>query len=129
MKSLVQFLNERLAEDNIIESASDDKEFRFVFGDLKNADETIDSIKSSAESKDIYVEKVDGGLKLKGKVDQASKWESIQDILQQYVQQRQDDDEADQNKVKSLADQVNKLNDWLDDCEASEDEDKDKDDE
>lgn len=128
MKSLVQFLNERLAEDNIIESASD-KEFRFMFRDLKNADETIDSIKSSAESKDIYVEKVDGGLKLKAKVDQASKWESIQDILQQYVQQRQDDDEADQNKVKSLADEVNKLNDWLDECEASEDEDKDKDDE
>lgn len=128
MKSLVQFLNERLSEKNITESASD-KEFRFIFGDLKNADETIDSIKSSAESKDIYVEKVDSGLKLKAKVDQASKWESIQDILQQYVQQRQDDDEADQNKVKSLADEVNKLNDWLDECEASEDEDKDKEDE
>lgn len=116
MKSLVELLNESL----IVES---EQMLRFEFGDLEHADETIKSIEDISNKNDIYSEKISGGIKIKVNDSNRDKLDSIQDVLQQYVQKMQDDDKADENKVKKLADQLNKLNDFIDD---EDDEDKDK---
>lgn len=119
MKNLVELLNESLI-------AESEQMLRFEFGDLKYADETIKSIEDISNKNDIYSEKISGGIKIKVNDSNRDKLYSIQDVLQQYVQKMQDDDKADENKVKKLADQLNKLNDFIDD-EYDEDEDKDKD--
>lgn len=118
MKSLVELLNESL----IVES---EQMFRFEFSDLEHADETIKSIEDISNKNDIYSEKISGGIKIKVNDSNRDKLDSIQDVLQQYVQKMQDDDKADENKVKKLADQLNKLNDFIDDGD-NEDKDKDK---
>lgn len=115
MKSLVETLNESL---NINESK--EKMFRFEFGDLDHADETIKSIEDLANKNSVYSEKIDGGIKIKANDSNKDKLDSIQDVLQQYVQKMQDDDKANQDDVKSLADQLNKLSDFIE----SEDDDK-----
>lgn len=115
MKSLVETLNESL---NINESK--EKMFRFKFGDLDHADETIKSIEDLANKNSVYSEKIDGGIKIKANDSNKDKLDSIQDVLQQYVQKMQDDDKANQDDVKSLADQLNKLSDFIE----SEDDDK-----
>ena len=116
MKNLVELLNESLI-------AESEQMLRFEFGDLEHADETIKSIEDISNKNDIYSEKISGGIKIKVNDSNRDKLDSIQDILQQYVQKMQDNDKADENKVKKLADQLNKLNDFIDD----EDEDKSKD--
>lgn len=115
MKSLVETLNESL---NINESK--EKMLRFEFGDLDHADETIKSIEDLANKNSVYLEKIDGGIKIKANDSNKDKLDSIQDVLQQYVQKMQDDDKANQDDVKSLADQLNKLSDFIE----SEDDDK-----
>lgn len=115
MKSLVETLNESL---NINESKK--KMLRFEFGDLDHADETIKSIEDLANKNSVYSEKIDGGIKIKANDSNKDKLDSIQDVLQQYVQKMQDDDKANQDDVKSLADQLNKLSDFIE----SEDDDK-----
>ena len=120
MKSLVETLNESL---NINES--NEKMLRFEFGDLEHADETIKSIEDLANKNSVYSEKIDGGIKIKVNDSNRDKLDSIQDVLQQYVQKMQDDDKADQDDVKSLADQLGKLSDFID----SEDEENEKDEE
>lgn len=115
MKSLVETLNESL---NINESK--EKMLRFKFGDLDHADETIKSIEDLANKNSVYSEKIDGGIKIKANDSNKDKLDSIQDVLQQYVQKMQDDDKANQDDVKSLADQLNKLSDFIE----SEDDDK-----
>lgn len=115
MKSLVETLNESL---NINESK--EKMLRFEFGDLDHADETIKSIEDLANKNSVYSEKIDGGIKIKADDSNKDKLDSIQDVLQQYVQKMQDDDKANQDDVKSLADQLNKLSDFIE----SEDDDK-----
>lgn len=115
MKSLVETLNESL---NINESK--EKMLRFEFGDLDHADETIKSIEDLANKNSVYSEKIDGGIKIKANDSNKDKLDSIQDVLQQYVQKMQDDDKANQDDVKSLADQLNKLSDFIE----SEDNDK-----
>lgn len=117
MKSLVETLNESL---NINESK--EKMLRFTFGELEHADETIKSIEDLANKNSIYSEKVDGGIKIKVNDSNKDKLDSIQDVLQQYVQKMQDDDKANQDDVESLANQLNKLSDFID----SEDEDDDE---
>lgn len=119
MKSLVETLNESL---NINESK--EKMFRFEFSDLEHADETIKSIEDLANKNSVYSEKIDGGIKIKANDSNKDKLDSIQDVLQQYVQKMQDDDKANQDDVKSLANQLNKLSDFID----SEDDDDDKED-
>ena len=104
----------------------DDKMLRFTFGDLEHADETIKSIEDLANKNSVYSEKIDGGIKIKVNDSNRDKLDSIQDVLQQYVQKMQDDDKADQDKVKSLSDQLNKLSDFIDE---EDDKDDDKDDE
>ena len=120
MKSLVETLNESL---NINES--NEKMLRFEFGDLEHADDTIKSIEDIANKNSVYSEKIDGGIKIKVNDSNRDKLDSIQDVLQQYVQKMQDDDKADQDDVKSLADQLGKLSDFID----SEDEENEKDEE
>ena len=120
MKSLVETLNESL---NINES--NEKMLRFEFGDLEHADETIKSIEDLANKNSVYSEKIDGGIKIKVNDSSKDKLDSIQDVLQQYVQKMQEDDKADQDDVKSLADQLDKLSDFID----SEDEENEKDEE
>ena len=120
MKSLVETLNESL---NINES--NEKMLRFEFGDLEHADDTIKSIEDLANKNSVYSEKIDGGIKIKVNDSNRDKLDSIQDVLQQYVQKMQDDDKANQDDVKSLADQLGKLSDFID----SEDEENEKDDE
>ena len=120
MKSLVETLNESL---NINES--NEKMLRFEFGDLEHADDTIKSIEDIANKNSVYSEKIDGGIKIKVNDSNRDKLDSIQDVLQQYVQKMQDDDKADQDDVKSLANQLNKLSDFID----SEDEEDEKDEE
>lgn len=115
MKSLVETLNESL---NINESK--ETMFRFEFGDLEHADETIKSIEDLANKNSVYSEKIDGGIKIKVNDSNKDKLDSIQDVLQQYVQKMQDDDKADQDDVKSLANQLDKLSDFIE----SEDDDK-----
>ena len=115
MKSLVETLNESL---NINES--NEKMLRFEFGDLEHADDTIKSIEDLANKNSVYSEKIDGGIKIKVNDSNKDKLDSIQDVLQQYVQKMQDDDKADQDDVRSLANQLDKLSDFID----SEDEDK-----
>lgn len=115
MKSLVETLNESL---NINESK--EKMFRFEFGDLDHADETIKSIEDLANKNSVYSEKIDGGIKIKANDSNKNKLDSIQDVLQQYVQKMQDDDKANQDDVKSLANQLDKLSDFI----GSEDDDK-----
>jgi len=110
MKSLSETLNEALQVNE-----SSDKYLRFTFGDLGHADETIKSIEDLGSKNDIYTEKIDGGIKIKVNDSNRDKAEFIQDVLQQYVQKMQDDEKADQDKVKALADQLNKLSDFIDD--------------
>ena len=120
MKSFVETLNESL---NINES--NEKMLRFEFGDLEHADDTIKSIEDLANKNSVYSEKIDGGIKIKVNDSNRDKLDSIQDVLQQYVQKMQDDDKADQDDVKSLAGQLGKLSDFID----SEDEENEKDEE
>lgn len=117
MKSLSETLNESL---NINESK--EKMLRFTFGELEHADETIKSIEDLANKNSIYSEKVDGGIKIKVNDSNKDKLDSIQDVLQQYVQKMQDDDKSNQDDIESLANQLNKLSDFID----SEDEDDDE---
>lgn len=110
MKSLVETLNEAMQVNE-----SKEKMIRITPGDLEHADDTIKSIEDLASKNGIYTENVDGGIKIKCNDSNRDKLESIQDVLQQYVQKMQDDDKADQDKVKSLADQLNKLTAFIDD--------------
>lgn len=118
MKSLVETLNESL---NINES--NEKMLRFEFGDLEHADDTIKSIEDIANKNSVYSEKIDGGIKIKVNDSNRDKLDSIQDVLQQYVQKMQDDDKADQDDVKSLANQLNKLSDFIDSEDEEDEED------
>lgn len=120
MKSLVETLNESL---NINESK--ETMLRFEFGDLAHADETIKSIEDLANKNSVYSEKIDGGIKIKVNDSNKDKLDSIQDVLQQYVQKMQDDDKANQDNVKTLSSQLDKLSDFID----SEDEEDEKDEE
>lgn len=118
MKSLVETLNESL---NINESK--ETMLRFEFGDLEHADETIKSIEDLANKNSVYSEKIDGGIKIKVNDSNKDKLDSIQDVLQQYVQKMQDDDKADQDDVKSLANQLDKLSGFI---ESEDDDEEDK---
>ena len=105
MKSLTEYIKS-------VNEAKSSKMFRFVFGDLANAAETISSIESLASNAGIYTEKIDCGIKIK-QVDTKDAFASIKDTLQSYVDGLEGDEKADQNAVQALADQVNKLSSWL----------------
>lgn len=120
MKSLTDQLYESM---NVYES-KEEKYFRFTFGSLDKADETIKSIEDVASKNGIYSEKVDKGIKIKLNDSNYDKADSIQDIVQQYVQKMQDDDKANQDDVKKLADVLDDMSEYLD---ADDNDDKDDD--
>lgn len=124
MKSLAEALNESL---NINESK--EKMLRFEFGDLEHADDTIKSIEDLANKNSVYSEKIDGGIKIKVNDNNRDKLDSIQDVLQQFVDKVQNDDKADESDVKTIADQLNKLNDFIDDEDTDDNENENKEDE
>lgn len=115
MKSLKEMLNESLQMNE-----GKEKMIRITPGDLENAEDTIKSIEDLASKNGIYTEKVDGGIKIKCDDSSRDKLDSIQDVLQQYVQMMQDNDKADQDKVKALADQLSKLTAFIDDEDEGE---------
>lgn len=117
MKSLTDQLYESM---NVYES-KEEKYFRFVFGSLDKADETIKSIEDVASKNGIYTEKIDKGIKIKLNDSNYDKADSIQDIVQQYVEKMQDDDKADQDEVKKLADVLNDMSEYLDADDKSDD--------
>lgn len=117
MKSLAEALNESL---NINESK--EKMLRFEFGDLEHADDTVKSIEDLASKNGIYYEKVDKGIKIKVNDNNRDKLESIQDVLQQFVDKVQNDDKSDESDVKTIASQLNKLSDFIDDEDSDDDE-------
>lgn len=121
MKSLTDQLYESM---NVYES-KEEKYFRFTFGSLDKADETIKSIEDVASKNGIYSEKVDKGIKIKLNDSNYDKADSIQDIVQQYVQKMQDDDKANQDDVKKLADVLDDMSEYLD--ADNDDDDKDDD--
>lgn len=117
MKNLSDYIYESMVNE------SSSKELRFEFGDLDKKDETIKSIEELGSKNDIYTEKVNNGIKIKVTDDNKDGLDSIQDVLQSYIEKMQDDDKANESDVKKLADQINKLNDFIDEPEEDEDED------
>lgn len=117
MKNLSDYIYESMVNE------SSSKELRFEFGDLDKKDETIKSIEDLGSKNGIYTEKVNNGIKIKVTDDNKDSLDSIQDVLQSYIEKMQDDDKANESDVKKLADQINKLNDFIDEPEEDEDED------
>ena len=135
MKSITKYLKESFEQVN----EGKDKYFYFTFAGLENADETIESIVHIANTKGLYYEKIDDGIKVKGKDSNVDKFDSIVDIVQQYIENlRQKEEEESENvnkeSLEKLSGQLNKLTDWIDEHNNSEEnseenkEDKKKDD-
>ena len=115
--------------DYIIEaSSSDQKYFRFEFDDLEKADEFISSIEKIASEKDIYTEKISGGIKIKVNPSDVDKVDGIQDVLQQCLDHASEKDK-EKSAYNKLADQLNLFNDWIDEQSSRDDDDDKKDDE
>ncbi|MBO5005138.1 MAG: hypothetical protein J6D03_07860 [Clostridia bacterium] len=132
MKSLSDYLKGSFIEESKEEKPKSEKYFRFVFKGLKNGSETIDSLKSICQKKEIYFEMIDNGIKIKTKKSYKDKLDSIIDIVQQFVETSKDKDDANEDAIEKLASQLNKLHDWLDSLESdnkdNEDNDKNKND-
>ena len=135
MKSITKYLKESFEQVN----EGKDKYFYFTFAGLENADETIESIVHIANTKGLYYEKIDDGIKVKGKDSNVDKFDSIIDVVQQYIENlRQKEEEESENvnkeSLEKLSGQLNKLTDWIDEHNNSEEnseenkEDKKKDD-
>lgn len=121
MKNLSDYIYESMMNE------SSSTELRFEFGDLDKKDETIKSIEDLGSKNDIYTEKINDGIKIKVTDDNCDSLDGIQDVLQSYVEKMQDDDKADEGTVKKLADQVNKLADFIDAASDEDEDDKDDD--
>ena len=121
MKSITKYLKESFEQVN----EGKDRYFYFTFVDLENADETIESIVHIANTKGLYYEKIDDGIKVKGKDSNVDKFYSIIDIVQQYIENlRQKEEEEGENinkeSLEKLSGQLNKLTDWIDEHNNSE---------
>ena len=121
MKSITKYLKESFEQVN----EGKDRYFYFTFVDLENADETIESIVHIANTKGLYYEKIDDGIKVKGKDSNVDKFDSIVDIVQQYIENlRQKEEEEGENvnkeSLEKLSGQLNKLTDWIDEHNNSE---------
>ena len=121
MKSITKYLKESFEQVN----EGKDRYFYFTFVDLENADETIESIVHIANTKGLYYEKIDDGIKVKGKDSNVDKFDSIVDIVQQYIENlRQKEEEESENinkeSLEKLSGQLNNLTDWIDEHNNSE---------
>lgn len=127
MKSITKYLKESFEQVN----EGKDRYFYFTFVDLENADETIESIVHIANTKGLYYEKIDDGIKVKGKDSNVDKFDSIVDIVQQYIENlRQKEEEESENvnkeSLEKLSDQLNKLTDWIEDHNSEENSEEEK---
>ena len=112
--------------DYIIEASSfDQKYFRFEFDDLEKADEFISSIEKIASEKDIYTEKISGGIKIQVNPSDVDKVDGIQDVIQQCIEGASTNDK-EKLVYKKLADQLNAFNDWIDEHSSRDDDADDK---
>ena len=121
MKSITKYLKESFEQVN----EGKDRYFYFTFAGLENADETIESIVHIANTKGLYYEKIDDGIKVKGKDSNVDKFDSIIDIVQQYIENLRQKEEEEGEKVnkeslEKLSGQLNKLTDWIDEHNNSE---------
>ena len=127
MKSITKYLKESFEQVN----EGKDRYFYFTFVDLENADETIESIVHIANTKGLYYEKIDDGIKVKGKDSNVDKFDSIVDIVQQYIENlRQKEEEESENvnkeSLEKLSGQLNKLTDWIEDHNSEENSEEEK---
>lgn len=127
MKSITKYLKESFEQVN----EGKDRYFYFTFVDLENADETIESIVHVANTKGLYYEKIDDGIKVKGKDSNVDKFDSIVDIVQQYIENlRQKEEEESENvnkeSLEKLSGQLNKLTDWIEDHNSEENSEEEK---
>lgn len=127
MKSITKYLKESFEQVN----EGKDKYFYFTFAGLENADETIESIVHVANTKGLYYEKIDDGIKVKGKDSNVDKFDSIVDIVQQYIENlRQKEEEESENvnkeSLEKLSGQLNKLTDWIEDHNSEENSEEEK---
>ena len=127
MKSITKYLKESFEQVN----EGKDRYFYFTFVNLENADETIESIVHIANTKGLYYEKIDDGIKVKGKDSNVDKFDSIVDIVQQYIENlRQKEEEESENvnkeSLEKLSGQLNKLTDWIEDHNSEENSEEEK---
>ena len=127
MKSITKYLKESFEQVN----EGNDRYFYFTFAGLENADETIESIVHVANTKGLYYEKIDDGIKVKGKDSNVDKFDSIIDIVQQYIENlRQKEEEESENvnkeSLEKLSSQLNKLTDWIEDHNSEENSEEEK---
>lgn len=127
MKSITKYLKESFEQVN----EGKDKYFYFTFVGLENADETIESIVHVANTKGLYYEKIDDGIKVKGKDSNVDKFDSIVDIVQQYIENLRQKEEEESEKVnkeslEKLSGQLNKLTDWVEDHNSEENSEEEK---
>ena len=79
----------------------------------------------------MYYEKIDDGIKVKGKDSNVDKFDSIVDIVQQYIENlRQKEEEESENvnkeSLEKLSGQLNKLTDWIEDHNSEENSEEEK---
>lgn len=127
MKSITKYLKESFEQVN----EGKDRYFYFTFAGLENADETIESIVHIANTKGLYYEKIDDGIKVKGKDSNVDKFDSIVDIVQQYIENLRQKEEEESEKVnkeslEKLSGQLNKLTDWIEDHNSEENSEEEK---
>ena len=125
MKSLQDFI----IESNEINEGQDTASITFDFTDLENAEETIESLKDK-EGVEVDDKKVTVNINK----DNASKLDSVQDILQQYSEtirnsQKRTNDEQYAQKTKTFAEKVGEFNDALDAIDNPDEDDDNKEDE
>ena len=127
MKSITKYLKESFEQVN----EGKDRYFYFTFAGLENADETIESIVHVANTKGLYYEKIDDGIKVKGKDSNVDKFDSIVDIVQQYIENLRQKEEEESEKInkeslEKLSGQLNKLTDWIEDHNSEENSEEEK---
>lgn len=125
MKSLQDFI----IESGEINEGKDTASITFDFTDLENADETIESLKDKEG-----VEVDDKKVTININKDNASKLDSVQDIIQQYSEtirnsQKRTNDEQYAQKTKAFAEKVGEFNDALDTIDNPDEDDENKEDE
>ena len=127
MKSITKYLKESFEQVN----EGKDRYFYFTFAGLENADETIESIVHIANTKGLYYEKIDDGIKVKGKDSNVDKFDSIIDVVQQYIENLRQKEEEESEKVnkeslEKLSGQLNKLTEWVEDHNSEENSEEEK---
>lgn len=78
MKSLVEFIKEHRLNE------SKRTEIRIEINDIKGSEDFLDQLKSSLDSKDIYNEKIDKGIKFAVQGENKEKYQDVLDILKNW---------------------------------------------